>query len=70
MTGRDGLVDRRVFRWTDKPRLAIFAEAPDRLRGGPEARAVLVGMLRESDPAASPRRPRGRFHRDRFLCPC
>jgi hypothetical protein len=47
MTGRVGLVDRRMFRRTDKPRLAIFAEAPDRLRGGPSVAAVLVGMLRE-----------------------
>jgi hypothetical protein len=50
-----------AFRWTDKPRLAIFAELLIDCEEDRTLSALLVGMLREADPRAlgrtgSPRR--------------
>jgi len=38
-----------ALRWTDKPRLAIFAELLIDCEDDWTLRAVLVGMLREAD---------------------
>ena len=38
----------RIGEFGGNPKTRTFAEALDRLRGGSDARAVLVGILRES----------------------
>jgi hypothetical protein len=38
----------RIGEFWGYPESRAFAESPDRLRGGPDAAGVLVGMLREA----------------------